>query len=57
MFATHHAHPMHGPQMLDWLRLAGFLVLALGALLALIAVVLLSQSPEGVPVIVGRSGW
>jgi len=45
----------HGPHLIDWLRIAGFMILALGALLALLAVILLSQSPEGMPLIVGRA--
>ena len=34
---------------MEWLRLAGIILVALAALLALGAMVLMSQSPEGLP--------
>jgi len=44
MIAYHHT-----TQAQDWLRVAGLLILVLGALLALVALVLFFQSPGGVP--------
>lgn len=49
--ALHHGfHP--DPHVMEWLRLAGIILVALAALLALVAMVLLSQSPEGVPLMI-----
>ena len=52
-------HPLHrgfhpDPHIMEWLRLAAFILIVLAALLALGAMVFLSQSPEGLPLIMTR---
>ncbi len=41
----------YDPHLMEWLRLAGIIVVTLAALLALIAMVLMSETPQGAPLI------
>ncbi|MBI4892231.1 MAG: hypothetical protein HY821_16510 [Acidobacteria bacterium] len=41
----------YDPHLMEWLRLAGIVVVTLAALLALVAMVLMSNTPDGVPLI------
>jgi hypothetical protein len=48
------AYP-HPPQVMDWLRLAAFLILVLGALLAVAALLFLAQTPDGLPLVLAAA--
>lgn len=43
---------LHDPDILAWLRLAGIIIIALAALLALVAIALLSQNPDAPPLLI-----
>ena len=50
----HHGfHP--DPKVMEWLRLAGIILIALAALMALVALfMMIPQSPDGVPLMMTR---
>jgi len=50
---AHHHFPQTHPHLLDWLRLAAYLLLMLGGLLALILLFFLTSSPLSQPGYVG----